>query len=196
MGSTTDTAYKGALQGLEEANLQGEFLGQSYEMSVLSAADYTASALSGVQAAVVAADAETLLRIGRENPGLPVLNVSLTDDDLRYRCLGNVLHVIPSDKMLRDAEAQWRKKKPESKAMARAWHPDFVKFAARDLNKRFLKNHAVKMDDRAWAGWAAVKMVTDTVARQDLKDRAALLTYLRTKLAFDGQKGLSMDFRP
>ncbi len=197
IGEMDSTAYLGVLQGLDEANLQGQFLGQRYELSAMSASDYSAAALSGMPAVIVAADeAGFLLRVGRENPGLPVFNVTLTDNDLRDRCLGNVLHVIPSDRMLADAEAQWRKKNPDVPAKARTWHHDFVKFAARDLNKRFKKAHETKMDDTAWAGWAAVKMVTDTIARENLTEPAALLDYLKTRLAFDGQKGSSMTFRP
>lgn len=91
--------------------------------------------------------------------------------------------------------AQWQKKEAGSQAKAQAWHPDFVKFAARDLNKRFKKRHGTKMDDYSWAGWAAVKMTSDTVARTKITDPAALLNYLKTELSFDGQKGSDMNFR-
>jgi len=196
IGNAQGIYYKGALQGLEEANLQGQFLEQSYEMTTLTADEYSASATTGAQAIIVAADRSTLLKISRENPGVSIFNINLSDDDLRYQCLANVLHVIPSDKMLADAKAQWNKKHPGNTATAQAWHPDFVKFAGRDLNKRFLKTHGLKMDSGAWAGWAAVKMFTDTVAREDLTDPAKLLSQLKSNLTFDGQKGISMDFRP
>ncbi len=51
------------------------------------------------------------------------------------------------------------------------------------------------MDDYSWAGWAAVKMTSDTVARNNITEPAALLNYLKTELSFDGQKGIGMDFR-
>ncbi|MDQ3775994.1 MAG: hypothetical protein M3461_17375 [Pseudomonadota bacterium] len=51
------------------------------------------------------------------------------------------------------------------------------------------------MDDRAWAGWAAVKMVADSVARLGRAEATPLLDYLKTALAFDGQKGVTMSFR-
>ena len=44
-----------------------------------------------------------------------------------------------------------------------AWHPKFVRYAARDLNKRFLRVQGVAMDDDAWAGWAAIRMVAEGV---------------------------------
>lgn len=51
------------------------------------------------------------------------------------------------------------------------------------------------MGDDAWAGWAAVKMLSDTVARTQNADSAAMLSYLRDDLSFDGQKGDSATFR-
>ena len=52
------------------------------------------------------------------------------------------------------------------------------------------------MDDAAWAGWAAVKMLADTSIRADTANPAELLAFLRTDLVFDGQKGTDMSFRP
>ena len=52
------------------------------------------------------------------------------------------------------------------------------------------------MDDYAWAGWAAVKMITDTVARENFTEADKLLAYLKSSLTFDGQKGINMNFRP
>ena len=51
------------------------------------------------------------------------------------------------------------------------------------------------MDDYAWAGWAAVKMTSDSVARENISDAKHMLTYLKTNLSFDGQKGSDMNFR-
>jgi ABC transporter substrate binding protein (PQQ-dependent alcohol dehydrogenase system) len=97
--------------------------------------------------------------------------------------------------MKKDAEAQWQQKTPGSAAKARAWHPDFVKYAARDLNKRFLETHSVKMNDESWTGWASVKIVSDSVVRQGITDPAKLLNFIKSDLVFDGQKGTDMNFR-
>ena len=51
------------------------------------------------------------------------------------------------------------------------------------------------MTDQAWAAWAAVKLVSDTVARLRSGEPGELLTALRNDLAFDGQKGVDMSFR-
>ncbi len=97
--------------------------------------------------------------------------------------------------MQEDAVEQWRQKHPGADVVATAWHQDFVKFAARDLNKRYRKKIGTGMDEYSWAGWAAVKMVADTVAREGISDPVKMLKYLKTNLSFDGQKGLDMDFR-
>ena len=125
----------------------------------------------------------------------PVFNLTDESDDLRRNCIANILHIAPSNKMKSDALKQLEIKKPASKANAQAWHYSFVKFAARDLNKRFKKNFQVKMNDHSWAGWAAVKMTSDTVARTQITSPDDMLKYLKNELSFDGQKGSDMNFR-
>lgn len=51
------------------------------------------------------------------------------------------------------------------------------------------------MDDKAYAGWAAVKLTSDTVARTSSADPVKLMDYFKTSLKFDGQKGSDMNFR-
>lgn len=195
VGSTGHSAYSGLSRGLAEANLQGQFLGQKYHINVFAgAADLPAN--SAYYLVIVAAvDAEELLLIRDANRHTAVLNLLAEDDSLRSACLGNILSVIPSRKMLDDAINQWRQKHPGTVAIATAWHEDFVKFAARDLNKRYRKTFDKGMDGYAWAGWAAVRMVADTVARETITDPVEMLHYLKTNLSFDGQKGLNMNFR-
>lgn len=195
IGAAAGNAYLGAMQGLREANLQGRFLGQRYSLQVFPAADLATLEPAAFDAVLAATDAATLRRLGRRFKGRPVFNLSAHDDSLREDCAANLLHVIPSARMLADAVAQQRRKTPAVAVAAVGWHHDFVKFAARDLNKRYRKHHGVPMDQYAWAGWAAVKMTSDSVARKGLDDPAALLTHLRADLSFDGQKGLDLDFR-
>jgi hypothetical protein len=196
VGDRSHTAWLGVSQGLEEANLQGRFLGKSYELDVVDPAGAAGADLSPFIAVVVAADAAVLTALAEAHPRLPVFNVSVEDDGLRAACIPSLLHVLPSAAMKRDAVAQWQVKNPGAKVAAAAWHPHFEKFAARDLNKRFRAAFDRPMDDYAWAGWAAVKMTTDMVVRTDVTTGAELLDHLRTRLAFDGQKGADMSFRP
>jgi len=186
VGDTAMSAHAGASQGLDEARMQGEFLGQQYRLD---------AAPADAVAIIAALPAPALLALARQHPDKPVLNIAASDDALRDDCTANLLHVLPSARMARDAIAQWRHHKPGATVEAHAWHPAFEKYAATQLNKRYTARFSQPMDDQAWAGWAAVKMLSDTVAREQTAAPAALLEALRQRLAFDGQKGIDMSFR-
>lgn len=194
IGSEGDAALLGARQGLDEANLQGQFLGQKYILEARTAAAPVAE-LHGATAVLASLDAGAFQALAAALPGVPLFNLRATDDALRAACIANALHVIPGDAMARDAVAQWRKVHPGAKVTAGAWHGEFIKFAGRDLNKRYRAATGKGMDDHAWAGWAAVKMTSDSVARLNSADPGTLLAFLRDDLRFDGQKGAEMSFR-
>ena len=197
VGAPEAAGHRGASQGLAEANAQGEFLGQTYTLDTLDAEAATKPFTGAAPAALVAAlPADALLALARAHADTPVLNVSLADDAVRAVCLPNLFHTLPTASMRSAAETQWRKANPEGPAAtARAWHARFEKYAAAQLNKRYRDRFAQPMDDEAWAGWAAVKIVSDTVARTQSATPTALREALRGAIAFDGQKGVEMDFR-
>ena len=195
VGDQQHSAFPGASQGLDEANLQGQFLNRQYTLTPIATDNALSANYGDYIAVVVAADRDTYLELAAKLPHMPIFNVTLEDDDLRTACLPNTLHVYPSRQMKADAVAQWLKVHPEAQVSAQTWHPDFVKFAARDLNKRFRKAHDTPMDDAAWAGWAAVKMSSDTIVRENITTPEKLLAYLKTELLLDGQMGIEMNFR-
>ncbi len=195
VGAQDHSALLGVQQGLKEANIQGQFLGQNYNLDVITPADALNHNYSKYIAVLAAVDLKTFNDMSEHLPGMAVFNISLEEDNLRTACLPNTLHTIPSASMKSDAIAQWQQKNPGSDVTAQAWHGDFVKFAARDLNKRFKKEQIRTMDDHAWAGWAAVKMTSDSVARENISNAKDMLTHLKTNLSFDGQKGSNMNFR-
>ncbi|MEN9727188.1 MAG: hypothetical protein RL434_1554 [Pseudomonadota bacterium] len=193
LGTADSAAHRGAQQGLAEAQAQGEFLGLAYTLELIAPG---APLPAGTTAVVVAATAPALQAAVAAYKAVPVLNAALTDDTLRRLCQPNLFHTQASTEMLRDAEAQWRKANPQGPAArAQAWHPDFTRYAAAQLNKRYQHTFKEPMTDEAWAGWAAVKLLSDTVAREQTAEGAALLTALRERLAFDGQKGVDLSFR-
>ena len=194
IGSTEESAWLGVMQGQHEANIQGRFLDQNYVVEAM-----TVEALSQSQAPIAAiiasGDASDLQNLSAATNDVAVFNVTAGDDALRQACTTNLLHVPPSDAMKADAVAQWREKNPDSDVEAWTWHPKFVKYAARDLNKRFLRVQGVAMNDDAWAGWAAVRMVAEGVIRTQSTDPATLLEFMKSEIAFDGQKGMPLAFR-
>jgi hypothetical protein len=195
VGEEDQSALLGVQQGLYEANQQGQFLGQNYKLDIITPANAFNHDYSKYIAVLTAVDFKTFNKMSDHLPDTAVFNLNLDDDSLRKSCLANALHTIPSASMKSDAVAQWHQKKPGSNVTAQAWHGDFVKFAARDLNKRFKKKQGHTMDDDAWAGWAAVKMTSDSVARENISKAKHMLAHLKTNLSFDGQKGSDMNFR-
>jgi hypothetical protein len=196
VGPTEGSAWAGLQQGLDEANLQGEFLGQKYSLVPIELKQL--EQLESVTAVLMATDANDILELAeyKQFSHVPVININSGDDTLRAACLPNLLSISASDKMKQDALNQWLAKHPDSTAVAQGWHKDFVKFAASQLNKRYAKTHnGESMDDDAWAGWASVKLLSDTVARTQSADSAAMLNYLKNDIAFDGQKGVGSTFR-
>jgi len=195
IGPENSSAYRGLQQGLDEANHQGQFLGIGFSLRTMEFDDYVSEKLSDPIAIIANVETEELRQLIKATPDIAIMNIGSASDSLRLACYPNGFHILPSEKMLADAEVQWRKKNPNSSAHARAWHHKFKKYAARDLNKRFSARFEKAMDDRAWAGWAAAKIVTDTLARQGISDHSRLLAYLKEDLVFDGQKGIEMQFR-
>lgn len=186
IGDTNSQAFMGVKQGIDEANTQGKFLGQKYALI---------NSLKSSIAIFTTVDAKHITQLSKAYPTKAIFNLTAEDNDLRSECFANVLHMIPSQAMKKDAENQWLKKHPDSSAKAQTWHHSFKKYAAGQLNTRFTQSTAHKMTDTAWAGWASVKLLSDSVARNQLTDTTPLLQFIKTELAFDGQKGISLNFR-
>jgi hypothetical protein len=186
IGDTDSQAYMGIKQGIDEANAQGVFIGQNYSLT---------SILNSSTAIFTTVNAKQIADLSRAYPNKAIFNLTAEDNDLRSKCFTNVLHIIPSQAMKEDAINQWKKNNPDSTAKAQAWHHSFTKYAAGQLNIRFTKSTNNKMTDTAWAGWASVKLLSDSIARNQFIETAKLLQFIKTKLAFDGQKGMSLSFR-
>jgi ABC-type branched-subunit amino acid transport system substrate-binding protein len=197
LGDPAGPARQGAEQGLLEANRQGRFLGQSYRLVSLD--DPAAIEGAGVSAIVTSLESARLPGLVAAAGGRPVFNVGTTADADRALCLPGLFHIQPSEGMRAAALAQWLAAAgagvPTDGARAVAWNAGFERYAALQLNKRYSETHGgAPMDDAAWAGWAAVRLYADAVARVGTEP-ARMLAFLREGLAFDGQKGIEMDFR-
>lgn len=181
---------------VDEAEAQASFLDIEYLFVVAQPGeaaehdDAMAVLIAGSPAEVLeAADA-----LAEAN--VPVFNVSSADDRLRTQCRPNLFHVPPSAKMLADAEAQWRKANPGAKDVkARAWHGDFVKFSARELNRRWEEAAGRPMSDADWAIWAGYKLVSDAIAQNPEATSEELIAYFREDMEFDSVKGVQSTFR-
>ena len=183
-------AMQGIQMGVDESNLQGEFLGVK-----LSLRHVDADALPQAAVAVIADSPGRIPSLASKARGKAVFNVSDGSDGVRDACLANALHVAPSDRMKADAIRQWIERSPGATVTAAAWHGEAVKFAARDLNNRFERRFGAPMDDLAWAGWFAARAIGDTLMRNPGADPSTLLRLLHEADGLDGQKGDPHSFR-
>ena len=190
VGPDSSPALRGLQLGIDESNVQGEFLGVNLALSTLEG-----DSVPSGPVAIFADIPGTISDLASKASGRAVFNLSDGSDALRVACLGNVLHVFPSDRMKADAVAQWRDRNSGAQVTAAAWHGSAVKFAARDLNKRYKARFGVEMDELAWAGWFAARAVGDTLMRDPSADAAVLLHSLKQAEALDGQKGDPHSFR-
>jgi len=80
--------------------------------------------------------------------------------------------------------------------IAEAWHWTWERYGAPQLNQRFERLAGRRMTGRDWAAWAALKALTEAVARTQGGDFAAIRNYLLSDdLRLDGYKGSPMSFR-
>ena len=190
VGSEASSTLRGVELGLDESNLQGAFLGVKLALKRFDGASVPKEAI-----AVFADRPGAIRELSSRLEGKAVFNLSDGDDGLRAACLGNALHVYPSARMKADAVKQWTDRNPDARVSAAAWHADAVKFAARDLNKRYKERFGTPMDELAWAGWFSARAVGDTLMRDQNRDAASLLRSLKAADGLDGQKGDPHSFR-
>jgi ABC-type branched-subunit amino acid transport system substrate-binding protein len=197
LGDPTDEETRTAIAaGVDEAERQAGFLGIDY-LFVVARPGEAAEHDDALAVIVAGSPAETLAAADAlAEAHVPVFNVSSGDDRLRTQCRANLFHVVPSDKMLADAAAQWLQANPDAKNVeAHAWHEDFVKFSARELNRRWRETTERPMSDRDWAIWAAYKLVSDAVANNPDAGPEQLIAYFREEMEFDAVKGVYATFR-
>jgi hypothetical protein len=76
---------------------------------------------------------------------------------------------------------------------ATLWHDSLTRHGAAQLNERFARRFGAPMTARDWAGWMAVKIVWEVVARHGTT-AGALATALAHGARFDGHKGRPLVF--
>jgi hypothetical protein len=216
--ATSELALAGIALGHEEAAKSASLFGATLDLemrSVGSPADAVAAATSlgsawHASALVLAlGDTDTCAAVGEAagDVGVSVLNALCTSDALRgERCNGALFHVIPSDAMRQDALAVAKVGVSHGGAGAQAqatsrravaWHASLEKFGAEQLNQRFRARARAEMDDAAWAGWLALKILLESALRAPEVDGPKLRVYLeRPDARFDGHKGVPLSFRP
>lgn len=79
--------------------------------------------------------------------------------------------------------------------VALGWHPQYERFGAPQVSRRFAKTYKRPMTQQDWASWMAGKSIT--LAANGLgKGGAPELLAALNQLSLDGSKGVTMQFRP
>lgn len=79
--------------------------------------------------------------------------------------------------------------------VALGWHPQYERFGAPQVSRRFAKNYKRPMTQQDWASWMAGKAVALAASGLAKNSPNALQTALN-QLSLDGAKGVTMQFRP
>jgi ABC-type branched-subunit amino acid transport system substrate-binding protein len=199
-----DGAWPGIQLGAAEARHAAALFGTTFELHevIATGADAAAAAQDVIRdhdAAVLiggadAASADALAAVAASS-GLLFLNIGVAPDDMQRRCDPHVFHLRPS-KAVRHAAVEAF---GEARAGTRAavWHPRLVRFGAAQVIERFERTFDTAMDESAWAGWLAVKIVFDAVQRTGTTDTGEIAGHLASADAvFDGHKGRPLTFNP
>lgn len=105
-----DGALMGARLGIQDGNVTGRFLKQEFTLMPGREGDVGGLLEDGVRLLIADLPADALLRVADRaaSKGALVINVRARDDDLRNaQCRANLLHTIPSRRMLADALGQY-----------------------------------------------------------------------------------------
>ena len=77
------------------------------------------------------------------------------------------------------------------------WDWSWERYGAPQLTRRFFRQAKRQMQTADWAAWAAVRIIGDAAVATRSTDLATLAAYIKSdKLAFDGSKGVPLNFRP
>jgi hypothetical protein len=170
---------KGIQLGIEEADRTGRLLGWTVSRASGSAPD-SAILSSGVREPVVVAFMET-----------PQLSTAIRDFGRRR---GLLLSAFGSNKALKCSARIFRITGASSKGAA-LWDSTDERFGAAQLNDRYRSRFHEGMDSNAWAGWLAVKVLSEAAFRTGSSKTDAILRYLLSpETKFDGHKGRQLQF--
>ncbi len=79
--------------------------------------------------------------------------------------------------------------------VALAWHPQYERFGAPQVSRRFAKSYKRPMTQQDWASWMAGKAIALAASGLAKGGGPELLAALN-QLGLDGSKGVTMQFRP
>ncbi len=201
-GPSARACAMGVTMGAEEADRTARMFGGGVRLERVDRA-HVARAIQprrGELACVLGGDeahaCATLATTSAEN-GAIYVNALCASDELRgRRCARAMFHVAPSEAMIADARSRAGHADDAVRSRVVAWDDSLQPFGADVLNQRFRARFDTPMTGDAWAGWFAVKAMSEAVLRVPDASVGALTAYLESDRAtVDGHKGRPLGFR-
>ena len=190
-GSRDEYALLGVGQGLEDSNGSN----QQFRLKVLTPDNFRPFKDPEPEAIFAAVDAESIRLLSFFNPDVPIFNLAEDSQLLRELCLPNVFHIIPSAALRAQAMQIWKEKNPDNEAgEALAWHGNYGRGKAGDLNALFLRKRKAKMVEQGWAGWIAARIFSDAKAKLTSAGRRNLVAFIQHQTEIDGYKRSLVSF--
>lgn len=203
--STVRGVRLGAAEAKQTANLFGNDVELYEATGRTSATAAAAQLLSERQVQVLIAssadDVESLSRFAEAHHIL-FLNVASRDQSIRAACRRFTFHIEATNEMYANASRFPGGRASQTDTTGRdadsvvLWGPTLERYGASQINDRYRDKYGSGMDGSAWAGWAAVKFVSEAALRTRSTDPSRLLAYLEAPATqFDGHKGWPLTFR-
>ena len=210
--STSQGVRLGAAESKQTAALFGGSV-DLYEEVASGAAGANAAAAKllakrkvHVLIAAAAEDVATLSQFAELNR-VAFMNIASRSASLRSACRRYTFHIETPATAYQNASAlaATQAEKPTTPRGSSAlmnvdsvvlWSPLLERFGASQLNDRYRAMFNGRMDAAAWAGWIAVKTVSEAALRARSTDPQKILRYLEApSTQFDGHKGWPLTFR-
>lgn len=183
--TAAEAVRDGVTMGLEEAERAAVLLGRALEVSW---ADWPpASPPSGTDGLVVAAPEQSLQRLAAQPLAVPV--IAVTDRWTARSSPPGQWFVVEH----RAPDAPGTSPAGCDELRHQTWDGSLQRYGAGQLNERFERRFGRPMSGAAWAGWAAVKALTESVLRATATAPEPVADALRA-LRFDGHKGRALHF--
>lgn len=205
--STLEGIRLGATEAAQTAGLFGahvekfEASGDGAHRGAVRAAQFLSSARKvQVLIAVAPGDVDGVARFA-EDHHLIFLDVAARDMGARNACRRHSFHIEANELMYSNAARQFAANgnahpNARAKSSVALWDSHLERFGASQLNDRYAAAAKRAMDGPAWAGWAAIKIVSEAALRAGSADPTRIIAYLEAPTTqFDGHKGWPLSFR-
>lgn len=191
IGDDTRSAIAlGAAMGVDEAQHAAALFGGDVATRVIAEPRLVSAIEDGVQVLIDVREPGRGTDLGATAAatGCVFMNALDASDELRSACLRHVVHIAPAEAMRRAIGAA------DGESVV-GWHSTLTRFGADTLNKRYRARTGAAMDERAWAGWFAVKCAWEATLRSKASNAEDLLAFIeRDSTRFDGHKGSGLYF--